>query len=81
MIEAYLKTFSYFEPKNWARLLSMAEFAYNNAQMADISHTSLELIYDLLTTYFKNNLKLYSFSLVFALCLLLFALDLKQEIS
>ena len=38
-IEAYLQTFVNFEQNDWARLLSMAEFAYNNAKNANIGYT------------------------------------------
>ncbi len=42
-VEAYLKAFVNFEQNNWARLLPMAEFAYNNAKNASTSHMSFEL--------------------------------------
>ena len=38
-IEAYLQAFVNFEQNDWARLLPMAEFAYNNAKNASTSHT------------------------------------------
>ena len=43
IIEAYLKAFVNFEQNDWARLLLMAEFAYNNTRNASIGHTPLEL--------------------------------------
>ena len=43
IIEAYFRAFINFEQNNWARLLPMAEFAYNNAKNASTSHTLFEL--------------------------------------
>ena len=42
-IEAYLRAFVNFKQNVWARLLSIAEFAYNNAKNPSIGHTSFEL--------------------------------------
>ena len=42
-MEAYLQAFVNFEQKDWARLLLMAEFAYNNAKNASTGHTSFKL--------------------------------------
>ena len=42
-MEAYLWAFVSFEQNNWARLLPMAEFAYNNARNASSGHTPFEL--------------------------------------
>ncbi len=42
-IEAYLRAFVNWEQDNWARLLSMAEFPYNNAKNASTSHTPFKL--------------------------------------
>ena len=42
-MEAYLRVFVNFEQNDWARLLPMAEFAYNNAKNAITSHTLFEL--------------------------------------
>ena len=42
-MEAYLWAFVNFKQNNWARLLPMAEFAYNNAKNASTSHTPFEL--------------------------------------
>ena len=44
-IEAYLIVFVNYEKNNWARLLPMAEFAYNNAKHASIGYTCFELNY------------------------------------
>ena len=38
-MEAYLRAFVNFEQNDWARLLPMAEFAYNNAKNASTGHT------------------------------------------
>lgn len=42
-MEAYLRAFVNFKQNNWARLLLMAEFAYNNAKNASTGHTLFEL--------------------------------------
>ena len=42
-MEVYLRAFVNFEQNNWARLLPMAEFAYNNAKNANTGHTPFEL--------------------------------------
>ncbi len=42
-IEAYLRAFVNFEQNNWARLLPMAKFAYNNAKNASTGHTPFKL--------------------------------------
>ena len=42
-MEAYLRVFVNFEQNDWARLLPMAEFAYNNAKNASTGHTPFEL--------------------------------------
>ena len=38
-MEAYLRAFVNFDQNNWAELLSMAEFAFNNVRNASIGHT------------------------------------------
>ena len=42
-MEAYLRAFVNFEQNDWARLLPMAEFAYNNTKNASTGHTPFEL--------------------------------------
>ena len=42
-METYLGTFVNFEQNDWAQLLLMAEFAYNNAKNASIGFTLFEL--------------------------------------
>ncbi len=42
-IEAYLRAFVNFEQDDWARLLTMVEFTYNNAKNASTGHTPFEL--------------------------------------
>ena len=42
-IKTYLRAFVNFEQNNWARLLLMAEFAYNNAKNSSTGHTPFEL--------------------------------------
>ena len=44
-IEAYLRAFVNFEQNDWARLLLIAEFAYNNAKNASTGFTLFELYY------------------------------------
>ena len=43
IIKVYLCVFVNWEQNNWAKLLSMTEFAYNNAKNASIGHTQFEL--------------------------------------
>ena len=42
-MESYLRAFVNFEQNDWARLLPMAEFAYNNAKNASTGYTPFEL--------------------------------------
>ena len=42
-IEAYLQAFVNFKQNNWARLLPITKFAYNNAKNASTGHTPFEL--------------------------------------
>ena len=42
-MEAYLRAFVNFEQNDWARLLPMAEFAYNNAKNASTNHTLFKI--------------------------------------
>ncbi len=42
-MEAYLRAFGNFEQNDWARLLPMAKFAYNNAKSASTGHTPFKL--------------------------------------
>ena len=42
-IEAYLRVFVNFEQNDWAKLLPMAKFAYNNAKNASTGHTPFKL--------------------------------------
>ena len=44
-MEAYLWAFVNFQQNDWARLLLMADFVYNNAKNASTSHTPFELNY------------------------------------
>ncbi len=43
MMEAYLRGFVNWEQDDWARLLPMAEFTYNNAKNASTGHTLFTL--------------------------------------
>ncbi len=61
MMEAYLWTFDNSEQNDWARLLLIAEFAYNNAKNASTSHTLLELNYGFHPQiFYKENVDLCS---------------------
>ncbi len=42
-MEAYLRAFVNWKQDDWARILPMAEFAYNNAKNASTSHILFEL--------------------------------------
>ena len=42
-MKAYFRAFVNYEQDNWARLLPMAEFAYNNAKHASTGYTSFKL--------------------------------------
>ncbi len=42
-MEAYLRAFVNWEQDDWAMLLQMIEFAYNNAKIASTGHTRFEL--------------------------------------
>ena len=42
-MEAYLKAFVNYKKDNWARLLPMAKFAYNNAKHTSMGYTSFKL--------------------------------------
>ena len=42
-IEAYLRAFVNFKQNDWARLLPIAEFVYNNAKNASTGHTPFNL--------------------------------------
>ncbi len=42
-MEAYLRAFVNFKQDDWARLLPMAKFAYNNTKNPSIGHMPFEL--------------------------------------
>ena len=44
-IETYFRAFVHFEQNDWAKLLPMAEFTYNNAKNASTGHMPFELNY------------------------------------
>ena len=44
-MKAYLQAFVNFEQNDWARLLPIVEFVYNNAKNASIGHTLFEFNY------------------------------------
>ena len=44
-MDVYLWAFVNFEQNDWAKLLPIAEFAYNNAKNASTGHTPFELNY------------------------------------
>ncbi len=43
MIEVYLQVFVNFKQNDWAKLLSIAEFPYNNAKNVSTSYTPFKL--------------------------------------
>ncbi len=53
-MKVYLQAFVNFEQNNWARLLLIAEFIYNNTKNTSIGHTPFELNYDF---YFRASYK------------------------
>lgn len=58
IIETYFETFVNYKYDNWAGLLLIAEFAYNNAKTANIRHTFFELNCDFyLQVSYKKKLK------------------------
>ena len=60
-MEAHLRAFVNLEQNDWAKLLSMVEFAYNNAKNASTGYTPFELNcgYHSQISY-KKNVDLYS---------------------
>ena len=44
-MEVYLQAFVNFKQNNWARLLPMAKFTYNNTKNVSTGHTPFELNY------------------------------------
>ena len=55
-MKTYLRTFVNYEQNNWAKLLPMAEFAYNNAKNASTGNTYFKLNcgYHLCVSYKRN---------------------------
>ena len=45
-MEAYLQAFVNFEQNDWARLLPIAKFTYNNVKNTSIGRRTFELNYD-----------------------------------
>ena len=45
-MKAYLQVFVNFEQNDWAKLLPMVKFTYNNAKNVSTGHMPLELNYD-----------------------------------
>lgn len=61
IIKAYLWAFINQKYNDWAKLLSIIEFAYNNAKNACISHTSFELNYNYhFRVFYKEDLDPHS---------------------
>ena len=61
-MEAYLQAFVNFEQNDWARLLPMAEFAYNNAKNASTDHTPFKLNCGYHPYVFEEDINLCSWS-------------------
>ena len=61
MIEAYFRAFVNWEQKNLAKLLLIAEFAYNNTKNTSTDHTPFKLNCDYYPKIlFEENVDLYS---------------------
>ena len=61
IMEPYLRAFINWEQKNWARLLPMAEFTYNNAKNANTGLTPFELNYGFYPqVFFEDDIDLCS---------------------
>ena len=61
IIEAYLRAFVNWEQNDWAYLLLIIEFAYNNAKNASTDHTPFELNYGFHPQVsFEDNVDFYS---------------------
>ena len=57
-MEVYLRAFVNWEQNNWARVLPMTEFAYNNAKNSSTGHTLFELNYGFYPqVFFEENVK------------------------
>ena len=55
-MEAYLRVFINLKQNNWAKLLTMAKFVYNNTKNASIGHTLFKLNYGFYSqVFFKEN--------------------------
>ena len=60
-MEAYLRVFVNWEQDNYARLLPMVKFAYNNAKNASTNHTPFELNYGYyLRVFFEEDIDPHS---------------------
>ena len=60
-IQAYLWAFVNFEQNNWARLLPMAKFVYNNAKNTSTGHTFFKFNCNYhFCVFFKEDTNLYS---------------------
>lgn len=61
VIEIYLRVFVNFKQNNWAKLLAMAEFAYNNIKNTSASDTPFKqnCKYHLYASY-KKDVNFYS---------------------
>ena len=60
-MKIYLRALVNWEQNDYARLLPMAEFAYNNAKNASTGHTPFELNYGFhLWVFFKDDVDLHS---------------------
>ncbi len=59
-MKAYLRAFVNYKKDDWARLLPMAEFTYNNAKNASTGHTPFELNCNYhLRIFYKENINAY----------------------
>lgn len=60
-MEAYLEVFVNLKQNNWARLLSIAEFAYNNSKNASTNYTPFKLNFGYHSCiFYKKDINLHS---------------------
>lgn len=61
MIKAYFRVFVNYKQNDWAKLLPIVEFVYNNAKNMNTGHIPFELNYDSHPhVFYKANINPYS---------------------
>ncbi len=61
-MEAYLQAFVNFEQDNWARLLLITKFTYNNAKNTSTGYTPFELNCGYYLELFTKKMSILAFS-------------------